>query len=72
VGPGKEAQRGTQERRYEGKGTSRKDNEDGKSEGIILERSGFKKKEEEFWFQVRQFEIVELVETWVEERSWEK
>jgi hypothetical protein len=44
VGSGKEAQRGTQERRYEWKGTSKKDNEDGKSEGIILECSGFKKK----------------------------
>jgi hypothetical protein len=68
---GKEAQRGTQERRYEEKGTSKKDNEGGKSEGIILERSGFKKKEEEeFCDYVGQFEIVALVETWVEELSW--
>jgi hypothetical protein len=37
-------QRGTQERKYEGEGTSKKDNEDGKSEGIIFELSGFKKK----------------------------
>jgi hypothetical protein len=41
---GKEAQRGTQERKYEGEGTSKNDNENGKSEGIILERRGFKKK----------------------------
>jgi hypothetical protein len=67
---GKEAQRGTQERKYEGEGTSKNDNENGKSEGIILERRGFKKKkEEEFWDYVRQFEIVGLIETWVEERS---
>jgi hypothetical protein len=41
---GKEAQRGTQERKYEGEGTSKNDKENGKSEGIILERRGFKKK----------------------------
>jgi hypothetical protein len=36
-----------------------------------LERSGFKKKEEEeFCDYVEQFEIVALVETWVEELSW--
>jgi hypothetical protein len=35
---------GTQERRYEGEGISKKDNENGKSEGIILEGSRFKKK----------------------------
>jgi hypothetical protein len=32
----KKAQRGTQERRYEGEGTSKKDNEGGKSDGIII------------------------------------
>jgi hypothetical protein len=47
VRSGKEAQRGTQDRRYEGKATSKKDNEDGKGAVIILERSEFKKKEEE-------------------------
>ncbi|KAJ3638261.1 hypothetical protein MTP99_001658 [Tenebrio molitor] len=30
------------------------------------------KKEEEFWDYARQLEIVGLVETWVEEPSWEK
>jgi hypothetical protein len=44
VRSGKEAQRGSQERRNEGEGTSTKAKEDGKSEGIILERSGLKKK----------------------------
>jgi hypothetical protein len=44
VGSGKEAQTGTQEGRYEGEGTNKKDNEDDRSEGIILERSGCKKK----------------------------
>jgi hypothetical protein len=39
----KKAQRGTQERRYEGEGRSKKDNEEGKGEVITLERSGFKK-----------------------------
>ncbi|KAH0820691.1 hypothetical protein GEV33_002100 [Tenebrio molitor] len=34
MGTGKEAQRGTQEGRYEGEGTSKKDNEDGKSDGL--------------------------------------
>jgi hypothetical protein len=33
----------------------------------VFERSGFKKKKEEFWDYARQF-----VETWVEERSWGK
>jgi hypothetical protein len=44
MGTGKEVHRETQERRYEGEGTSQKDNENGKSEGAILERSGSKKK----------------------------
>jgi hypothetical protein len=43
VGSGKEAQRGTQERGYKGEGTSKRNNEDGKSESIILECSGLKK-----------------------------
>jgi hypothetical protein len=43
---------------------NKKDNKNGKSEGIILERNWFKKKEQEFWDYVRQFEIVVLVETW--------
>jgi hypothetical protein len=35
--------------------------------------AGLRKKEEEFWDYVREFEIVVgLVETWVEDRSWEK
>jgi hypothetical protein len=73
VRSGKEAQRGTQDRRYEGKATSKKDNEDGKGAVIILERSEFKKKEEEeFCDYMGQFKIVGLVETWVEERSWKK
>jgi hypothetical protein len=38
-----------------------------------LEYSGIiSKKGEEFWDYVRQFEIVCLVETWVEERSWKR
>jgi hypothetical protein len=44
MGAGKEVQRGTQERRNEGESTSKKDNENDKSEGIILEGSGFNKK----------------------------
>jgi hypothetical protein len=68
VESGREAQRETQERRYEAEGTSKKDNEDGKSEGIILERSRLKKKRRRrFRDYVRQFEIVGLVEEW----SWE-
>jgi hypothetical protein len=55
-----------------GERRSKRDYEDGKGEDIILERSTFKKKDEEFWNYVRQFQIVGLVETWVEERSWEK
>jgi hypothetical protein len=35
-----------------------------------LKRSELKKKEE-YWDYVRQFEIVSVVEIWVEERSWE-
>jgi hypothetical protein len=72
MGTGNEAQRGTRDRRYEEQGKSKKDNEDGKGEGIILARNGFKKKEEIFWDYVRQFEIVGLVEAWVEERSWKR
>jgi hypothetical protein len=62
------ATKGTQERRYEGEDTSKKDNENGKSEGIILE----KRTKEEFWDYVKQFERVGLVETWVKEWSWGK
>jgi hypothetical protein len=35
VASGKEAQKSTQEKRYEGEGTSKKDSEDGKCEGIF-------------------------------------
>jgi hypothetical protein len=31
-----------------------------------------RKKEEKCWDYVRQYEIVGLVETWVEKRSWKK
>jgi hypothetical protein len=66
MGIGKEAQRGTQEGRYEGEGTSKKDNEDGKGEGLYCNVVGLrKKKEEDFWDSVTQFEIVGLVETLV-------
>jgi hypothetical protein len=34
--------------------------------------AGLRKKEQEFWEYVRQFEIVGLAETLVKERSWEK
>jgi hypothetical protein len=34
--------------------------------------AGLSKKRDEFWDYVRQFDIVGLVETWVEERSWKK
>jgi hypothetical protein len=44
MGTRKEVQRRTQERRYEGEGTSKKDNENGKGGSIILERSGLNKK----------------------------
>jgi hypothetical protein len=55
MGSGKEGQRGTQERRYEGEGTSNRGNEDGKSEGIILERSsGFKKKKRRRFLGLRE------------------
>jgi hypothetical protein len=54
-----------------GRAQAKKDNENGKSESIILKRSELKKKEE-YWDYVRQFEIVSVVEIWVEERSWEK
>jgi hypothetical protein len=54
---------GEQKRRYEAKKIMKTPK---------LERSRFKKKEKEFWDYVRQFQIVRLVETWVEERSWEK
>lgn len=43
-----------------------------KSEYIILERSEIRKKEEYFWDFKKQFVIVVLVETWLEEKSWEK
>jgi hypothetical protein len=55
--------KGEQKRRYEAKKIMKT---------AKLERSRFKKKEKEFWDYVRQFQIVRLVETWVEERSWEK
>jgi hypothetical protein len=34
--------------------------------------AGLRKREDEFWDYVRQFEVVGLVGTWVEEQSWEK
>jgi hypothetical protein len=55
----------THERRYE---------EERRSKSAEEERSGFKKKkeEEQYWDYVRKFEIGGLVETWVEEWSWQK
>jgi hypothetical protein len=63
VGPGKEAQKGTQVRRYKGERTSKKDNEDGKSVLHWNVADLREKIEEEFWDYMRQFEIVGLVET---------
>jgi hypothetical protein len=34
--------------------------------------AGLRKREDEFWDYVRQFEVVGVVGTWVEEQSWEK
>jgi hypothetical protein len=34
--------------------------------------AGLRKRGDEFWDYVRQFEVVGLVETWVEGQSWEK
>jgi hypothetical protein len=34
--------------------------------------AGLSRKGEEFWEYIRNFEIVGLMETWVEERSWKK
>jgi hypothetical protein len=34
--------------------------------------AGLRKRGDEFWDYVRQFEVVGLVETWVEKQSWEK
>jgi hypothetical protein len=39
IGTGKEMHRGRQRRRYEREGTCKKDNQNGKSEDIILERN---------------------------------
>jgi hypothetical protein len=58
----KRSAKGAQWRRYEREGRSKKDNGNGKSERIILEHSGFKKKRRRIWDYLRQFE----------ERSWEK
>ncbi len=32
---------------------------------------GLKKKDKDFWDYIRKFEVVGLVETWVEEKNWE-
>ncbi|KAH0817747.1 hypothetical protein GEV33_005045 [Tenebrio molitor] len=34
--------------------------------------AGLSRKREEFWAYIRKFEIVGLVETWVEEKNWKK
>jgi hypothetical protein len=34
--------------------------------------AGLSKRGEQFWEYVRKFEVVGLVETWVEEWNWEK
>jgi hypothetical protein len=52
-------------RKIRGEGTSKKDNEDGKGEGLYCNVVGLRKKKEDFWDSVAQFEIVGLVETLV-------
>jgi hypothetical protein len=55
------------------KGEHKKKDAKGRGEAKVLywNVAGLKKGEE-FWDYVRQFEIVSLPETWVEERSWKK
>jgi hypothetical protein len=63
---------GTQERRYEGEGKAKKITKTTKVRVLYWKVAGLRKKEQEFWEYVRQFEIVGLAETLVKERSWEK
>jgi hypothetical protein len=49
----KRSAKGAQWRTYEREGRSKKDNGNGKSEGIILEHSGFKKKRRRIWDYLR-------------------
>lgn len=40
--------------------------------GIFWNVAGVRKKEEDFWEFFREFEVVGLTETWVDEAGWEK
>jgi hypothetical protein len=56
------------------KGEHKKDDTKGRGGIKVLywNVAGLSRKGEEFWEYIRKFEIVGLVETWVEERSWKK
>jgi len=55
-----------------GRGKERK----GKGEGIIKiafwNVAGLKNKDKEFWKGIREWDVVILMETWVDRKGWEK
>jgi len=34
--------------------------------------AGVREKDEKFWERIKEWDVVGLVETWIEEREWEK
>jgi hypothetical protein len=68
----KRSTKGTQKRRYDEERAAKKITKTANLRVLYWNVAALRKTEEEFWDYVRQFEIVGLVETWVEEQSWEK
>jgi hypothetical protein len=72
MGTGNEAQEEHKRKDTKGRAEAKKITKTAKMRVLYWKVGGLRKKEAKFWEYVRQLEIVGLVETWVEERSWEK
>jgi len=80
---GGKVRRGGREEKKEERGRRKKGRE-GREEGKIKERrgeelrvgfwnvAGVRGKDEEFWERIKEWDVVGLVETWIEEGEWEK
>jgi hypothetical protein len=72
MGTGNEAQEEHKRKDTKGRAEAKKITKTAKVKVLYWKVLGLRKKEENFWEYVRQLKIVGLVETWIEERSWEK
>ena len=70
-----ERERGEREKKEEGKGKKSKRKEGKGEEGLKIgfwNVAGVRGKDEDFWERVKKWDIIGLVETWVEEKEWKQ